>query len=87
MGIVILVIVMVMVAIIGKFAITKARALERRRQSLQLSKRGDGSKEIRKQLIKEVIDTLQSSKHKKECCGKDCGCHSNEIKQEDIPWD
>ena len=69
MGIVILVIVIVLVVIIGRFAISKGQALERRKQSLKR----------KHDLHYNSLDPT-SKYSERECCGEDCGCHSNKKK-------
>ena len=65
----ILVIVLAMVVILGKFAISKGQALERRKRSLKL----------KHDRYYNSLDT--NSKYSlRECCGTDCGCHSKEKK-------
>ena len=65
MGIVILVIVLAMVVILGRFAIAEGQALERRKRSLQLKH------------DRHYNSLDPNSKYsERECCGTGCGCHS-----------
>ena len=69
MGIVILVIVLAMVVILGRFAISEGQALERRKRSLQLKH------------DRHYNSLDPNSKYsERECCGTECGCHSNKKK-------
>ena len=69
MGTIVLIITFVLIVIIGKFAISKGQALERRKQSLKR----------KHDLYYNSLDT-NSEYSQRECCGTDCGCHSKEKK-------
>jgi len=76
MGTIVLIVTLVLIVIIGKFAISKGQALERRKRSLKQQH----------DLHYNSLDK-DSEYSQRECCGKDCGCHSEEKKHGDITWD
>ena len=76
MGTIVLIVTLALVVIIGKFAITKGQALERRKRSLKQ----------KHDLHYNSLDT-NSKYAKQECCGQDCGCHTDEKKHGDTKWD
>ena len=67
MGIVILVIVLAMVVILGRFAISEGQALERRKRSLQL----------KHDRYYNSLDP-NSKYSQRKCKGNSCGCRTEE---------
>jgi len=69
MGTIVLIVTIVLTIIVGRFAISKGQALERRKQSLKRNH----------DLHYNSLDT-NSEYSQRECCGQDCGCHTEEKK-------